>query len=108
MFVCESAGNDCDDAGVLKSVGAGLEALGGDDDGDSASDSNAPNESSAMKSSLGGGPRDGNARACGRGDGGAGHRPGRAAARSIRLRVCRCCDALTFFSPCRATLIDWC
>jgi len=32
--------------------------------------------------------------ACGRGEGGAGHRPGRAAAFSMRLRVCRCEAAL--------------
>ena len=32
--------------------------------------------------------------ACGRGEGGAGHRPGRAAAFSIRLRVCKCEAAL--------------
>jgi len=32
--------------------------------------------------------------ACGSGDGGAGHRPGRAAARSIRLSVCKCDAAL--------------
>lgn len=69
-----------------------------------------PNDSSSpIKSTLpfGAAPGTGKERACGNGEGGAGHRPGAAAARSMRLNVWRCCAALTFFSPGRATLIDW-
>lgn len=65
------------------------------------SDANAPNDSSSpMRSTafLGGAPRTPNDIACGSGDGGAGHCPGRAAARSMRLSVRMCWLARACFS----------
>ena len=98
--------NACDTA-----IGGSPELLGfssveEDDEVGAASelDSNVPNESSSLIDSksapdFGRPATTGNSSACGSGEGGAGHRPGLAAARSMRLRVCRCCDAFTLFSP---------
>ena len=66
-------------------------------------DSSSPNKSILP---FGGAAGGGNASACGSGDGGAGHWPCLAAARSTRVKVLRCSAALTFFSTGRAILRD--
>lgn len=111
--LCETGGNDCAVGRVALPDRLGLRSVEDEDEGGGASwfVSNVPNESSSLNDSrsvafCGGTPGTGNSSACGSGDGGAGHCPGRAAARSMRLSVCRCCDALTLFSP-DARLIDW-
>ena len=84
-------------------------AAGGASEG--ASDWNAPNASSSPSKSTvcfgAGPPKIGNDIACGRGDGGAGHCPGRAAARSMRLSVRWCDDALASFSSDERTVAGW-